>query len=241
MPYVSPGKYTFNPKGAKAVSIKGIDDQRQINVTFTVSMTGKSLPIQLIREEKTSRYLNTFDFPADFNVTFSDNHWSSTEKSSELIERVIFLNLKQVKATLKCLKEQMSLIIMETVKRQDNDVSFDLCQKLLCQVVILTHNLTNRLQSFDMTVHKPGKSFIPDKCTLFLKEPVKLDPVLSVPKLFMILGVIDLNFFLISPDCFKIFHSAVMIYNIRNRINDTTESQKEKRSVLMLIQDESET
>ena len=32
-----------------------------------------------------------------------------------------------------------------------------------------------------------------------------------------------------------------MIYNIRNRINDTTESQKEKRSVLMLIQDESET
>ena len=26
--YVSPGKYTFNPKGAETVPIKGIDDKR---------------------------------------------------------------------------------------------------------------------------------------------------------------------------------------------------------------------
>ena len=32
-----------------------------------------------------------------------------------------------------------------------------------------------------------------------------------------------------------------MIYNARNRSNDTTESQKEKRTVLMLMQEESET
>ena len=30
-----------------------------------------------------------------------------------------------------------------------------------------------------------------------------------------------------------------MIYNYRNRSNDTTESQKEKRFVLMLMQEES--
>ena len=45
--YVSPGKYTFNPKGAKTVHIKGIDDKRQI--------TGKFLTIQLIYEGKTHR------------------------------------------------------------------------------------------------------------------------------------------------------------------------------------------
>ena len=32
-----------------------------------------------------------------------------------------------------------------------------------------------------------------------------------------------------------------MIYNTRNRCNDTTESQKEKRPVFVLIQEESET
>ena len=41
--YVSPGKYTFNPKSAK--TIKGINDKRQIAATFTVSMTGNFLPI----------------------------------------------------------------------------------------------------------------------------------------------------------------------------------------------------
>ena len=32
-----------------------------------------------------------------------------------------------------------------------------------------------------------------------------------------------------------------MIYNTRNQSNDTTESQKEKRPVLMLLQEENET
>ena len=36
-------------------------------------------PIQLIYEGKTPRCLPRFVFPADFNVTFSDNHWSNME------------------------------------------------------------------------------------------------------------------------------------------------------------------
>ena len=66
--YVFPGKCTSNPKGVKAVPIKGIDDKRQITATFTVRMTGKFLPIQLIYERKTPRSLPRFDLPADFNL-----------------------------------------------------------------------------------------------------------------------------------------------------------------------------
>ena len=114
--YVSPGKYTFNPKDAKTVPIKGIDDERQITATFTVSMTGTFLPTQLIYDEKTPRCLRRFDFLADFNVTFSDNQWPNTEKSIELFDKVIFSYLKQAKTSLKYPKEQMSLIIMDTFK-----------------------------------------------------------------------------------------------------------------------------
>ena len=129
LPHVSPGKYTFNPKCATRVPIKGIDDKRQITATFTVSMTAKFLPIQPICEGKTPECLPRFDFPADFNVTFSNNHWSNTEKSTELFENVIFPYLKQAKASLKYPKEQMYLIIMDTFKGQDNDVTLDLCKK----------------------------------------------------------------------------------------------------------------
>ena len=161
--YTSPGKYTFNPKGAKTVPIKGIDDKRQITTTFTVSVTGKLLPIQLSYERKTPRCLPRFELPADFNVTFSDNHWSNTEKSIELFEKVIFPYLKQAKASLKYPKEQMSLIIMDTFKGEDNDVILDLCEKHMCQVVIVPHNLANKFQPLDITANKPAKSLISNK------------------------------------------------------------------------------
>ena len=161
--YTSPGKYTFNPKGAKAVPIKGIDDKRQIPATFTVSMTGKFLPIQLVYEGKAPRCLPGFDFPGDFNVTFPDNHWLNTEKSTDLFEKFIFPCLKQAKARLKYPKEQMSLIIMDTFKGQGNDVILDLCEKHMCQVVIVPHNLANKFQPLDITANKPAKSLISNK------------------------------------------------------------------------------
>ena len=47
-PYVSPGKYTFNPKGAKTMPFKSIDDKRQITATFTIYQTTN--PTHLRRE-----------------------------------------------------------------------------------------------------------------------------------------------------------------------------------------------
>ena len=99
--YVSPGKCTFNPKGAKTVPIKGVDDKRQITATFSISMTGSFLPIQLIYEGKIQRCLPNYDFPKGFNVTYSLNHWSNTEKSVELFQKVVFSYLKNVKLSKK--------------------------------------------------------------------------------------------------------------------------------------------
>ena len=55
--YVSPGKCTFDVKGAKTVPIKVIDDKRQITAIFAISMSGEFLPIQAIYEGKTKRCL----------------------------------------------------------------------------------------------------------------------------------------------------------------------------------------
>ena len=74
--YVSPGKYTFCLKGSGTVPIKGVDDKRQITATFTVSATGAFLTIQLIYQGTTKRCLPKFEFPKEFDVTFSKNHLS---------------------------------------------------------------------------------------------------------------------------------------------------------------------
>ena len=87
------------------------------------------------------------------------------------LKKVIFPYLTQVKGSLKYLKEQISLTIMNTFKGQDNDVILDLCQKHLCQAVIDPHNLTNRFHPLDIT-NKPSKYFISNKYNQWLSMQI---------------------------------------------------------------------
>ena len=88
--YVNTDKYTFSFKVAKNIPIKGMDDKHQITATFAVSCTGEFFPIQLIYTGKTERSLPKYSFPPSFSVTFTENHWSNTEKSDEFFKEIIF-------------------------------------------------------------------------------------------------------------------------------------------------------
>ena len=74
LPYVSPGKCTFDLKSSKTVSVKDVDDKRQITATFTVTASGSFLPIQLIQSGKTKCNIPKYDFPSCFDVTFTSNY-----------------------------------------------------------------------------------------------------------------------------------------------------------------------
>ena len=95
--YVSPGKYTFSFKDAKYVPVKGVDDKRQITATFAGPLIGKFLPIQLIYKGKTKRSLPKFKFPITLSLSYTENHWSNTEKSIKFFEQIIFPYLKMFK------------------------------------------------------------------------------------------------------------------------------------------------
>ena len=83
--YVSHSKYTFDVKGVKTVPIKGIDGKRQITATFSISMSGGLLLIQVIYEGKSTRYLPKYAFPGNLGTAFSANNWSITEKAISFI------------------------------------------------------------------------------------------------------------------------------------------------------------
>ena len=57
-------------------------------------------------------------------------------------------------------EEQYALIIMDTFKGQDNNRLRELCSENYCEVVIVAHNLTNKLQPLDFSVNKVAKAFI---------------------------------------------------------------------------------
>ena len=80
--YIVTGNSTLHEKGAKSVPLQGKGKKKQITGTFAVSMTGDFLPMQLIYEGKTPRCLpKDVNFPIDFDVTFTSNHWSNEEKA----------------------------------------------------------------------------------------------------------------------------------------------------------------
>ena len=55
------------------------------------------------------------------------------------------------------------MIIIDTLKGQDNDTLKKLCAENNCDVVIVRHNLTNKFQPLDLSVNKADKSFIQNK------------------------------------------------------------------------------
>ena len=155
----------------KTVPIKGISDKRQITATFALSISGEFLLIQVTYEGKTKRCLPKYTFPASFDATFSENHWSNTEKSLSFFNKIVFPHFKNVRKAKGYPDEQMRLI-MDTFKGQGSDEVAKLCRKNNCDLIIVPHNLTNNFQPLDITVNKPAKNFIKDKYNVWHTEQV---------------------------------------------------------------------
>ena len=76
---------------------------------FSVSVSCDFLQTQLIYQGTTPRYLpKDVNFPIDFNVAFTLNHWSNDEKAKQLFEKVIFPYLKKKKWDL-CLPDEKKI------------------------------------------------------------------------------------------------------------------------------------
>ena len=161
--YVNKGKYTISFKGVNNIPIKGEDDKRQIKATFAVSSTEEFLPIQLIYAGKTKQSLPKYSLPPSFSVTFTENHWSNTQKSVEFFKEIIFPSVEDTKRSKSYPLEQHALTVMNTFKGQDNDTLKKRCAENNCDVMIVPHNLTNKFQPSDLSVNKVAKPFIQNK------------------------------------------------------------------------------
>ena len=157
LPYVVTGNSTLNEKGAKSVPLQENGKQKQITGTFAVSMTGDFLPMQLIYEGKTPRCLpKDVEFPKEFDVTFTLNHWSNEGKSKQLLDNVTFPYLK--KHDLGLPGDQKSLLIYNVFTGQ------------------ATENIKEYIEEnepLDLTENAVAKHFLKDKFELWYANEVK--------------------------------------------------------------------
>ena len=76
-------------EGSKQVPVVGKEDKREITALLAVTASGTLLPPQLIYQGKTDGCHPKISFPADWNVTHSDSHWSTETTMLEYIDKVI--------------------------------------------------------------------------------------------------------------------------------------------------------
>ena len=120
------------------------------------------------------------------------------EKAVEHFEKVIFPFFQKTKEKYTYPKHQMSLVIMDTFKCQDNNVLKELCEKNFCEVVIAPHNLTNKFQPLDIPVNKAAKSFMFEKYNTWMAKEVSNQRQHEISPCNV---KIDLNLGMIKPVC----------------------------------------
>ena len=136
-------------------------------------MTGEFLPMQLIYEGKTPRCLpQRIEFPNDFNLAYTANHWSNEEKVIEHLEKIVFPFVVKKREELKLSENQKDILIFDIFKGQKQNGFKKLLPKMtVC--VFVPANMTNYFQPLDLTVNGPVKQFLKGKFEEWYAKEVK--------------------------------------------------------------------
>lgn len=116
--YVPTSNKTMAPKGSKTVPIKDSTDKRSITATFTITLEGQFLPIQIIYAGKTKKSLPRVQFPASFSLSANPKHYSNETESVKILNDVIIPYVKNQREKLGLRKDHYALLIMDVFKGQ---------------------------------------------------------------------------------------------------------------------------
>lgn len=163
VPYSS---WTMERRGAKGVELLSANDKHQITAIFCGSILGDFLPLQIIYKGKTTRCHPSYDFPSDWNITHSPNHWSTEETMLEYIFEIIIPYVEAVRHDIG--HESAALVILDNFKGHCHE--FLGCPNI--HTCPLPANTTDMLQPMDIAVNKLAKSFLQNCFTEWYTEQV---------------------------------------------------------------------
>ena len=113
--------WTVAKKGSKRVEVQGLTDKRQITGVFCGTLVGEFLPLQLIYTGKTPRCLPAFQFPSDWLISYTHNHWSNETAMINYIEDIIAPFVDAKRQELGFDESQAALAIFDHFKGQLTD------------------------------------------------------------------------------------------------------------------------
>ena len=148
--YVPVSNKTLAPKGAKTVPIKGSNDKRMITATFTITLNGKFLPMQLIYGGKTQQSLPRVKFPSSFSLSVNPKHFSNEVESIKLLNEIIFPYVTKERERLGLEKDQPALLVMDVFRGQMTSLVLQVLSDNHILIQSVPANFTYLFQPFDV-------------------------------------------------------------------------------------------
>ena len=158
--YVPISSWTMEQEGTKRVEVIGKDDKRQLTALFACSMSGDFLPIQLVYQGKTIKCLPKFQFPNDWDITYTSNHWCNEHTMHQYIHKIILPYVCNKRKELKLPLDQPAILIFDNFKGQCTSEFLTLLDVNNINVILIPPNCTDRLQPLDLSVNKAAKEFL---------------------------------------------------------------------------------
>ena len=160
-------------EGASRVEIVGLNDKRQITVTFAASLSGEFLPLQILYQGKTERCHPSFAFPEGYDVWHSPNHWANGDTVVRYIEKVILPYFRRVRAEKGLPDTHPGLCIYDVFRGHKKDEVQTLMEENKLLTVYVPSNCTDLLQPLDLSVNKAVKEHLRHHFRSWYSEQVK--------------------------------------------------------------------
>ena len=149
-----------------------MDDKWQITGVFARTLTGDFLPPQLIYKGTTKRFLPGVNFPSDWHIMHSLNHWSKESTMKAYIEKILLPYINGKRKELKLQPDHPALVMFDKFTGQGTESLLQLLEDNHINVVMVPANCTDRLQPLDVSINKPAKTFLQQQFNKWYAEQI---------------------------------------------------------------------
>ena len=155
--------WTMDKKGNKRIPIQGHQDKRQIMAVMCVSLIGELLPLQLVYGGRTRRCHPAYQFPGNWCITHTDNHWSNESTMLEYVQEIIVPFVEHKRESLGVSEDHPALALFDHFKGQLTEAVTKELEDNFIHSVLIPAAHTGQLQPLDILVNKVMKSFLRSK------------------------------------------------------------------------------
>ena len=157
--YIPAINHTMAKQNSKSVSIAGSSDKHSITGTFTITLNGHFLPMQLIHGGKTKQSLPRFKFPDGLLLSCNPKYFSNAMESIKMINEIIIPYIQSQHKELGKPK-QAALVIMDIFRGQITDDVISLFRESNIHYGLIPNNMAQLFQPLDLRVNKHCKSHL---------------------------------------------------------------------------------